>query len=115
MALDVFDPPRAPGPQSARATQPRVNVARFGDGYSQRSEDGLNATPRTMQPKWASLTVENAEEIENFLDAHRSAAFLWTPPLESVARKWRCVGHSRGYPGGEVVSLSANLEEVFDL
>ena len=115
MPADIFVPPREPSPTSTRAVRPRVNEAAFGDGYSQRSGDGLNATPRTMQVQWAVLSAAQADVIESFFETHTRSAFLWAVPLEAVQRKWLAVDWSRGYIGADLVSLSANLKEVFDL
>jgi phage-related protein len=115
MPLDLFLPPIAPAPQSARPVKPRVNEAVFGDGYSQRSEDGLNTVNRTFQAQWPLLTIEQQEAIEDFLELHTSIAFRWTPPLQSIERKWVAVDWTPGYAGADIVSLSANLKEVFDL
>ncbi|MBN9600834.1 MAG: phage tail protein [Afipia sp.] len=115
MPLDVFNPPLAPSTPSVRPVRPRVNEATFGDGYSQRSGDGLNANPRTFQAQWSMLEDGQADAIEAFFETHTKTAFLWTVPLEIVQRKWIAVDWSRGYLGADLVSLSANLKEVFDL
>lgn len=115
MPLDVFAPPLAPSTPSSRPVKPRVNEVAFGDGYSQRSGDGLNALPQTFQAQWSVVSSAEADTIEAFFGSHIRTPFLWAVPLESVQRKWLAVDWSRGYVGGDLVSLSANLKEVFDL
>lgn len=115
MPLDLFEPPLNPAPQSNRPVKPRVNVAQFGDGYSQRGGDGLNASSRSFQAQWPTLTVEQQEAIEAFFEQHTSTAFRWTPPLTSIERKWIASDWTPGYVQGDLVSLSATLTEVFDL
>jgi phage-related protein len=115
VAFDVFAPPKNPAPSSSRPVKPRVNKAQFGDGYSQRSGDGLNASMRTFAAQWPSLLIAHADEIETFFEAHTVKAFVWTLPTESVVRKWTAVDWTRGNARAGVVSLSVNLEEVFDL
>ena len=115
MSLDVFSPPSDPAVSSARQAKSRIKSAQFGDGYSQRSSDGLNAVTRAFSAQWASIPSTDADTIEAFLEAHTSTAFLWTPPLDSVQRKWIAGDWSRSYVAGDLVSLSANLTEVFDL
>jgi phage-related protein len=114
--LDVFAPTFQPSPQSTqRGVKRRVNKAQFGDGYSQRSGDGLNASPRMFTASWSSLKSTEADIYEAFFDAHKVTPFLWTPPLEVVQRKWIAGDSAQGYLGGSVVTLSCPLEEVFDL
>lgn len=115
MPIDTFSPPVPPSVESDISVAPRVNEVIFGDGYSQRSGDGLNADARTCQMRWVALTVAEAETMAAFFSAHTSAAFLWSAPLESVQRKWRVVGWSRGYAGRDLVNLTVNLKQVFDL
>lgn len=115
MPLDVFEPALNPSTPSTKDVNPRVNTAKFGDGYSQRSEDGLNSSEETFQAQWQSLRSSDADTMEAFFRAHKSTPFLWTVPLESVQRKWVAAKWSRGYVGGDTVSLSATFTEVFDL
>lgn len=114
MPLDTFVPVMQPAISSAAAAKPRVNEAVFGDGYSQRSGDGLNAVPRAYVAQWPMLYSEDADEMEAFFENHTSAAFLWAPP-DSPERKWRVLDWTRGATSAGVVSLSVNLKQVFDL
>ncbi len=116
MPLDTFAPTFNPSRDSTQLeVDRRVNKAQFGDGYSQRSGDGLNASPRIFNASWSSLQTAEADTLEAFFDAHKVTPFLWTLPLESVERKWTAGKSRRGYLGGSVVSFSCPLEEVFDL
>lgn len=116
MPLDVFAPTHQPSPeQTQRTVARRVNSAQFGDGYSQRSGDGLNASPRTYNAAWSAIKAAEAEVYEAFFDAHKSTPFLWTPPLEAAQRKWIAGTSTTGYLGGSTVSFSCVLTEVFDL
>lgn len=76
--------PRANNPQGD-VTQ-RVLSAGFGDGYSQRVEDGIN----TRTESWPlSFTGRRAymDPIKAFLDRHGGArSFLWTPPFGEQGR-----------------------------
>ena len=115
MPLDVFVPPIGPSTPSGKNVTPRKKEAQFGDGYSQRGGDGLNALPQTFQAQWQSLHSNQADDIEAFFGVHTSTPFLWTLPLEAVQRKWIALSWSRGYVSADTVSLNANLKEVFDL
>lgn len=115
MPLNTFAPAFNPTLQSTRGVKARTVTAQFGDGYSQRSEDGLNAAPRNYQAIWEELQSTDADTIEAFLEAQTAIPFLWTPPLETVQRSWIASNWTRGYVGGTLVSLTASLAEVFDL
>lgn len=116
MPLDTFNPTFQPAPdQTQRVVKRRVNSAQFGDGYSQRSSDGLNTSLRTYTAAWASLDSTEADIYEVFFDAHQATAFLWTPPLETVQRKWIAGDSTQNYLGASTVSFSCPLSEVPDL
>jgi phage-related protein len=104
--------PATPG--SGTSAAPRVNEAVFGDGYSQRSGDGLNVVPRTYTADWPMLWAEDADAMEAFFESHTSTPFLWAPP-DSPTRKWRAVNWKRTPNTAGVTSLSVNLKQVFDL
>lgn len=115
MPLNTFSPPFNPSLQSTRGVKTRTLTAQFGDGYSQRSEDGLNAAPRSYQAVWEQLESTDADTIEAFMEGQTAIPFLWTPPIDTIQRKWIATEWTRGYIGGTVVSLTVNLAEVFDL
>jgi phage-related protein len=113
--LDTFAPTTQPSPSSTQEQgKQRVNTAQFGDGYSQRSMDGLNASPRTFTAQWDVLASTEADIYQAFFDAHSVTPFLWTPPLESVQRKLIAGTWTRGYVGASTVTLACPMSEVFD-
>ncbi|WP_375745373.1 phage tail protein [Corallococcus interemptor] len=48
---------------------PRVRKAQFGEGYTQRSGDGLNPVLRRWARQFSSLTKLDADSLESFLRA----------------------------------------------
>lgn len=116
MALDTFSPTTQPTVDATqRVVKRRVNAAQFGDGYSQRSTDGLNTSLRTYTASWAALVSTEADTYEAFFDAHCVTPFLWTPPLETVQRKWLAGDSTQNYVSADIVALSCPLQEVPDL
>lgn len=116
MPLDTFTPTTNPAPdQTQRVVKRRVNSAQFGDGYSQRSTDGLNTSLRAYTANWAVLASTEADTYEAFFDAHSVTPFLWTPPLETVQRKWLAGDSTQNYLGADTVQFSCPLTEVPDL
>ena len=102
-----------PDTNSASDTKPNVKVAKFGDGYEQRTSIGLNTDPM----KWSLKFTRSREEgmaIRAFLRLHGAIkAFLWTNPLEEVGtyvcREWK----TSQLKGG-VMEVSAEFEQVFE-
>lgn len=113
---ETFNPPVSPSISSSLSRKMRTLESSFGDGYTQRSGDGLNVKGETWQAEWSALTPEQADEIEAFFEAHLGyRAFLWRAPQSATTLKYRCKEWSRGFPSGTLVSISATLEKVFDL
>ncbi|NTX54624.1 phage tail protein [Myxococcus sp. CA039A] len=78
-------------------TQPRVLKTQFGDGYAQRSEDGM----RTVLPRWAlqfnARRKKEADAIEAFLQARRGVeSFEFVVPSSS----WDVTGFPVGTGDG---------------
>lgn len=56
--------------------QPRVKKAQFGDGYSQRSSDGINHLLRTYNLTFADYPAL-IEPIDAFLEQHAGVQAFW--------------------------------------
>lgn len=115
MSLDVLVLPGRMTPGAGAEETPRVNVAKFGDGYSQRSRDGLNATDMTFTGQCPLLTPTKAEALLAFFRAHAATPFLWALPLEVTQRKWIATQWSRSYVNVSRRAVSFTFTEVFDL
>lgn len=97
-----------------KRVDPKVRLARFGDGYEQRIRDGIN----TMPQKW-SLTFTGSrneiDPIDAFLTEHGGADyFLWTTP-DQVQGKYVCRSWTKKRERSVKVSIDAEFEQVFDL
>lgn len=55
-------------------SQPRVRKAQFGDGYSQRSEDGARGLLQRWSLQFTARRKEEADAVDAFLRAHRGVA-----------------------------------------
>jgi phage-related protein len=116
MSLQTFSPPQNPNIGLSKASEPRVLIAAFGDGYEQRIADGLNTIRRSWELEWSPISVENADAIENFLIARNGVeAFYWTPPHATTPVKVRCARWRRANTFWNHDALSASFIEVFDL
>lgn len=117
--MKTFVPPKAPrvGDGASKQVEARIRRAQFGDGYSQRSGDGLNALAATVPLRWGALSVAQADVIEAFFEARRGyEAFLYTLPASLLGeRKWIVTSWSRTADLDDVHSITATFEQVFDL
>lgn len=101
-------------PGSSEDFEPRVLSAEFGDGYTQRSLDGINAlkTVFTFQAQ-----VLNRTESKTILDFFRSKKgcipFVWTRPGETLPQQWICRKWGRTWTGPMSCDVTAALEEDF--
>ncbi|MBM2769927.1 phage tail protein [Burkholderia anthina] len=90
----------------------KVAKASFGDGYTQRSADGLNNRKSTYNLRF----VGNADKISAilaFLDGHAGAAsFFWTPPLRSQGR-FVCEKYTEPVKNGHFYTITAQFEQTF--
>ena len=116
---DTFAPPVAPSPgqTTQKTVTGNIRRAEFGDNYSQRAPDGLNAVKRQLMLSWPALVSTDCATIESFFLAEGSGAtaFFYTPYLESTALKWTCSTWTKGYVDGDIVSLEATLVQEFDV
>lgn len=92
-------------------TEPKVHVAQFGDGYSQRTRDGINSMMEVWDLKFTG-GVALLESINQFLrDRGGADAFLWVTPEEKTIYV-TCAGWQRSREKGVLVSISAKFQQV---
>lgn len=97
-----------------KISQPRVRIAQFGSGYSQRATFGLNQNPKVWNLTW-NVSEADADTIEDFLDARGGAeAFEWTPLAETTEYKWICRSWEKSIPYVGRATISATFEQVFE-
>jgi phage-related protein len=85
--------------------EPKVVTVRMGDGYAQRSPDGLNNMPDNWDMRFTAVYPVAGDEIVAFFKAHGGwIAFQWTPPRSTVPGLYICKQWSRTLP--DVLGLS---------
>lgn len=100
--------------ETRRSAKPRVLVAEFGDGYSQRAKDGINSNPAEMSVVWESMTVADAKLLVKFFEDRAGAEhFYWTAPHDTTPKKWVCPDWTEEYPTRTYITIRATLREVF--
>ena len=95
--------------------KPRVRRVQFGDGYQQRSADGINTDPATWVLSFGNRSDAESQAIVDFLAARGGVeAFDWTPPRGSSALKWICPQWQRAPTNYGSWTVSATFEQVFE-
>lgn len=104
-----------PSVSSQVRTAPRSLKARFGDGYSQRAADGINANPTKWNVVFSDESDTDADAIIAFFDARNGhESFTWTPPGGS-AGQYTIVDHARRYVRGlDRNTITAQFEQEFE-
>lgn len=104
----------APDYSSQEERKPRVRKIQFGDGYSQRSSDGINTGPSVWSVAFANRADGEASAIKAFLAAREGReAFDWTPPGGS-AGKYLCETWRSSPVNFGATTISATFSEVFE-
>jgi phage-related protein len=100
---------------SSCEVEPAVLRAPFGDGYSQRTPDGINTTKERWTWKWSLLEPTYSSLIAQLKAAKGVTTIQWHPANESTDRDFTVVRWSATPlhdAGGEV---SAEGIEEYDL
>jgi phage-related protein len=80
-------------------TEPRVDLAQFGDGYAQRAADGINNMPEKWNLVYENVDITTSNAIIAFFKALGGyIAFDWTPP-DGVAGRYVATSWKRTYAG----------------
>lgn len=116
MPLTTFAPAVAPSSPIDVSVQPRILVAQFGDGYEQRSGDGLNSMREQVTLRWDHIKTADADAILTFFESRAGhEAFYYTLPGGGTQKKYRCVSWQRTRLEASMDSVAARLVQVFDL
>lgn len=92
--------------------EPRVKTSRFGDGYEQRVEDGINTQPKAWHLTFGVRSRAEAVAIRAFLRAHASTSFDWADP-DGETLRYVCRSHSHQINGHNNEIISAVFRQVF--
>ncbi|VVD64012.1 phage tail protein [Pandoraea pneumonica] len=102
----------SPRTNSSGDTTFSVLKAKFGDGYEQRANNGLNNRASSYQLTFVG-TESKISAILAFLDAHAgSKSFFWKPPLREQAL-FVCEKYSGPVKDGDIYTISATFDQTF--
>lgn len=95
--------------------EPKVLSVKFGDGYEQRAQFGINQNPRMWELQFNGKTLTETNAIDSFLNAEKGVTYFnWTPP-QGTTGKWICRQWDISLVEVDCYNISATFEEVFDL
>lgn len=101
----------------------RVNTAKFGDGYSQRTSSGLNSKDREFSLSFNNQSLEKSAQIIAFLETAGTGDpqyggveyFLWTPPDKQESIKVICSEWDEEYSSPFTRTIKAKFVRVYDI
>lgn len=108
---------------SKSSLKPNVRVAKFGDGYEQRVQFGINANPQNWSLVFNLRSDTETSALTGFLfEMGAVTSFFWTPPdaaaaVKFVCRQWsKSPVHGQGTPTAPAYlwNISALFEQVFE-
>ena len=90
--------------------------AQYGNGYQDRAKDGTNPIKDKWTINYENLTLdEYTSTLATFDSTFGVEALTWTPIGESTSKSWIVTTLTRTASSGNVYTISATLEQVFDL
>jgi len=93
----------------------KILKSQFGDGYMQRTVEGLNNHSSTFSLNFVNRTPEEASVITDFLEARGGfRSFTWTPPGRDKEIKVFCDKWSETYVGHSTISIEATFTKVYE-
>lgn len=107
--------PIQPDYLSSLNKQPRVRKVGFGDGYEQRSADGLNPNPDKWLLNWDELTDADITTLLSFFDGLGGVAtFTWQSLYASAPKTYVCEKWDPTPVSANHHRLSASIYQVFE-
>jgi phage-related protein len=106
----------SPSKSTQGTVKARVLLAQYGDGYAQRSQDGINVGLTTWSNMFGPIPWSVLTAIDTFLRGQAGwQKFIWVPPApyNDITRYFICSDWNWIYDDGQVISgLTANFIEV---
>jgi len=103
-----------------RQSNPRVLVARFGDGYEQRIADGINSVDEMFSLTFNNRSAAEVDDITGYFASLKGAtSFTYTIPDDNavggeLAIKVVCQSYNQRYHHDGFYSVSATFKRVYE-
>ncbi len=101
--------------------RPNVRTTRFGDGYEQRVDFGLNRSPKIWTIEFKNRTDSDRDKIVEFLQTRNGKeAFDWLDPQQSQMtaggsfKRYKCQEWDIEMLAFNVNDIRATFEQVFE-
>jgi len=104
--------------KSTKKVKNRILEAKFGDGYRQVANDGLNSSIDTWKIQYAPLSGAELATLDTFLSSVGVTNwFTWVPIGETITKKWRIDKDSinRKLLNTSTYMVSFSITQCFDL
>ena len=113
MALLTFT--EVPSRGIKRTTKPRVTTISFGDGYTQRTQRGLNPFDESFTVPFINIPNSTCDTIIGFFEQHLGyIPFKWTPPGETTEILVACTDWDITTDNHLTKNINANFARVYD-
>lgn len=103
-----------------KSTAPRIREVKFGDGYSQRAQDGINYLNEGWDLTFANRSFTEIFNMESFLETKGGVtSFTWQAPGETevkvICRDWSVnTLYHTGTNATSIGTLTAKFERVYE-
>lgn len=103
-----------PSYSSDTELEPKIKLIKFGDGWEQRSRDGINNTLLKISYTFDKRSEDETLAICHFLEQMAGAeSFIFVPPKPfGLTKKFKCSSYRERYNFYDNHTISANFEEV---
>lgn len=88
-----------------------LTESKFGDGYSQDVAIGLNNEVQKWNVTFVGSKAQ-AQEVMDFIRAHKGQMFFWTPPLGTQSY-FKCKKYGINDQGKKTFSITMTFEQAF--
>lgn len=106
--------PFVPDQALTKSVKVNVNESTFGDGYSQRSSNGINTLGETLGLKFTVRTRAEINAIEAFLEIEKGVtSFYYTAP-GSTAKRYTCDTWDANYMHDQNAELTCTFKRRFE-
>ena len=107
--------PIQPTRASSKGVQTRFLQADLGDGYTQRSGDGIQTIVESGGVTFEALDTTAANNLVAFFESLEGyQSFTWVPFRQTAAKKFICPNWSESFRGNHLTTITAEFQEVFD-
>lgn len=118
MAFDGTDPAWCAALPLTREKAWRLRIAQFGDGYQQRTLDGINALNVRFQVRFELKPADVIAAMEGFLEAQKGEAFDFRDPstgevYQVTCDQWQVDWLEIKFASGAIQSLNGTLSAEF--